>query len=140
MEYSSLKQIINRKSHSSFPFFFDWFPLRVKLINGLSFDGCLCFYLPISHHLLFYYFFTCHHTPPSNPTSQLISSLMVFALFARLTRAQNGYNFDFRLSYKVLQRENAVVRFGGGIDPVSNLFSNRYNKGLPSFCFSLNFH
>lgn len=31
----------------------------------------------------------------------------------RLARDQSGYNFDFRLLYKVLPRETAVVRFGG---------------------------
>lgn len=31
----------------------------------------------------------------------------------RLSKDQSGYNFDFRLLYKVLPRETAVVRFGG---------------------------
>lgn len=30
-----------------------------------------------------------------------------------MARDQSGYNFDFRLLYKVLPREMAVVRFGG---------------------------
>lgn len=31
----------------------------------------------------------------------------------RLARDQSGYNFDFRVRYKVLSRESAVVRYGG---------------------------
>lgn len=34
-------------------------------------------------------------------------------LHYRLARDQSGYNFDFRLLYKVLPKETAVVRFGG---------------------------
>ena len=31
----------------------------------------------------------------------------------RLARDQGGYNFDFRIKYKMLSKESAVVRFGG---------------------------
>lgn len=39
--------------------------------------------------------------------------LNFFFFHYRLARDQSGYNFDFRLLYKVLPRETAVVRFGG---------------------------
>lgn len=40
-------------------------------------------------------------------------SIFFFAPYHRLAKDQTGYNFDFRLLYKVLPRETAVVRFGG---------------------------
>lgn len=31
----------------------------------------------------------------------------------RLNKDQNGYNFDFRMEYKMLKRDAATVRYGG---------------------------
>ena len=40
-------------------------------------------------------------------------NVVIISSSFRLSRDQSGYNFDFRLLYKVLPRETAVVRFGG---------------------------
>lgn len=45
--------------------------------------------------------------------SRLYKNEKLNFLCYRLARDQSGYNFDFRLLYKVLPRETAVVRFGG---------------------------
>lgn len=39
--------------------------------------------------------------------------VFLWCMCGRLSKDQSGYNFDFRLLYKVLPRETAVVRFGG---------------------------
>lgn len=41
------------------------------------------------------------------------TSIYISLYIIRLSKDQSGYNFDFRLLYKVLPREMAVVRFGG---------------------------
>lgn len=46
-------------------------------------------------------------------TAMRFSSYKNVSLHFRLSKDQSGYNFDFRLLYKVLPRETAVVRFGG---------------------------
>ncbi|XP_037044522.1 uncharacterized protein LOC119080330 isoform X2 [Bradysia coprophila] len=62
-------------------------------------------------------------------TRTLILTVKLF----KLAKDQSGYNFDFRLLYKVLPRETAVVRFGGikneDIKPWQNttLPKNHYN-------------
>ncbi|XP_055536271.1 uncharacterized protein LOC129724969 isoform X2 [Wyeomyia smithii] len=40
-------------------------------------------------------------------------SLIMTVKLLRLSRDQSGYNFDFRIQYKVLSRDSAVVRYGG---------------------------
>ncbi|XP_037908293.1 uncharacterized protein LOC119649946 isoform X2 [Hermetia illucens] len=40
-------------------------------------------------------------------------SLVLMVKLNKLARDQSGYNFDFRVRYKVLSRESAVVRYGG---------------------------
>ncbi|GAB0095570.1 uncharacterized protein DMENIID0001_109660 [Sergentomyia squamirostris] len=40
-------------------------------------------------------------------------SLAVTVKLFKLARDQSGYNFDFRIQFKVLSRESAVVRYGG---------------------------
>lgn len=32
----------------------------------------------------------------------------------RLSKDQSGYNFDFRMEYKLLKKKTATVRYGGG--------------------------
>uniref|UniRef100_A0A1B0CN39 CUB domain-containing protein n=1 Tax=Lutzomyia longipalpis TaxID=7200 RepID=A0A1B0CN39_LUTLO len=44
--------------------------------------------------------------------SETRSLILTVKLF-RLARDQSGYNFDFRIQFKVLSRESAVVRYGG---------------------------
>lgn len=57
-------------------------------------------------YFFFFYFLYCH--------SVLYNEKYYIKIqFYRLARDQSGYNFDFRLLYKVLPRETAVVRFGG---------------------------
>lgn len=41
----------------------------------------------------------------------------------RPSKGQSGSNFDFRISYKVLPKENAIVRFGGTVT-TTNINSN----------------
>jgi len=43
------------------------------------------------------------------PTVSLSLRLM------RLARDQTGYNFDYRMGYKMLPRDTAIVRYGGSI-------------------------
>lgn len=38
---------------------------------------------------------------------------LFFFLLFRLSRDTEGYNFDFRIRYKVLPKDKAVVRYGG---------------------------
>lgn len=40
-------------------------------------------------------------------------SLILTAKLFKLLREQNGYNFDFRIDYKFLSKEESVVRYGG---------------------------
>lgn len=49
----------------------------------------------------------CKH---ANPTEYFITN---YNLHPRLSRDQNDYNFDFRMQYKTLSRDQAVVRYGG---------------------------
>lgn len=47
--------------------------------------------------------------------------------------SKSANNFDFRISYKVLQKENAVVRFGGAPVHMSNRSrssTSYYNKNI----------
>ncbi|KFB42898.1 AGAP006444-PA-like protein [Anopheles sinensis] len=44
--------------------------------------------------------------------SETDSLVMTIKLF-KLSRDQSGYNFDFRIQYKMLSRASAVVRYGG---------------------------
>lgn len=44
--------------------------------------------------------------------SETRSLILTVKLF-KLLREQNGYNFDFRIDYKFLSREESVVRYGG---------------------------
>ncbi|XP_053674728.1 uncharacterized protein LOC128725034 [Anopheles nili] len=44
--------------------------------------------------------------------SETDSLVMTIKLF-KLSRDQSGYNFDFRIQYKMLSRTSAVVRYGG---------------------------
>lgn len=41
----------------------------------------------------------------------------------RPSKGTGGSYFDFRISYKVLPRENAIVRFGGSAG-TANIYSN----------------
>lgn len=41
------------------------------------------------------------------------NSLVVTVKLFKLLREQSGYNFDFRIEYKFLSREESVVRYGG---------------------------
>lgn len=57
--------------------------------------------------------------------------VIVLYLFNRFSKGAN--NFDFRISYKVLQKEHAVVRFGGvpfNISSGSRNSSSYYNKNI----------
>jgi hypothetical protein len=40
-------------------------------------------------------------------------SLVITVKLSKLLRDQSGYNFDFRINYKFLAKEDAVVRYGG---------------------------
>lgn len=40
-------------------------------------------------------------------------SLIITVKLFKLLREQNGYNFDFRIEYKFLSKEESVVRYGG---------------------------
>ncbi|XP_021700586.1 uncharacterized protein LOC110676555 [Aedes aegypti] len=40
-------------------------------------------------------------------------SLVMTVKLLKLSRDQSGYNFDFRIKYKMLSRDSAVVRYGG---------------------------
>lgn len=40
-------------------------------------------------------------------------SLVLTVKLFKLLREQNGYNFDFRIEYKFLSKEESVVRYGG---------------------------
>lgn len=42
----------------------------------------------------------------------------------KLSRDQTGYNFDFRMGYKMLPKDTAVVRYGGA---VPGKYSNYFN-------------
>ena len=42
-------------------------------------------------------------------TRSLVLSVKLF----KLLREQNGYNFDFRIDYKFLSKEESIVRYGG---------------------------
>ena len=41
------------------------------------------------------------------------TSLTLSLTLLRLSSNQNGYNFDFKISYKMLPKDDAVVRYGG---------------------------
>lgn len=41
-------------------------------------------------------------------------SVTIYVNLLRLSKDQNGYNFDFRLEYKFLRKKLATVRYGGG--------------------------
>lgn len=43
----------------------------------------------------------------------LLKDIFFFFLLFRLSRDTEGYNFDFRIRYKVLPKDKAVVRYGG---------------------------
>lgn len=46
---------------------------------------------------------------------------------------KGGHAFDFRISYKVLPRDNAIVRFGGVQENINNETrgsSSYYNKNI----------
>lgn len=51
---------------------------------------------------------------PSVFYSETRSLVITIKLF-KLLRDQSGYNFDFRIDYKFLAKEDAIVRFGGAI-------------------------
>lgn len=40
-------------------------------------------------------------------------SIILTVFLSKLLRDQSGYNFDFRIEYKFLSKEESVVRFGG---------------------------
>lgn len=44
--------------------------------------------------------------------SETRSLIMTVKLF-KLSRDQSGYNFDFRIKFKVLPKDTSVVRYGG---------------------------
>ncbi|XP_044271339.1 uncharacterized protein LOC123015593 [Tribolium madens] len=41
-------------------------------------------------------------------------SVTIYVNLFRLSKDQNGYNFDFRMEYKFLRKKLATVRYGGG--------------------------
>ncbi|KAG5680520.1 hypothetical protein PVAND_010026 [Polypedilum vanderplanki] len=49
-------------------------------------------------------------------------SLVTTIRLNKLLRDQSGYNFDFRIAYKVLSKDESVVRYGGGIK--SDIYEN----------------
>lgn len=53
-------------------------------------------------------------------------------IYCSQSKSSTGNKFDFRISYKVLPRENAVVRFGGVTGNISNGNSGTsyYNKNI----------
>lgn len=48
-------------------------------------------------------------------------SLVITVKLFKLLRDQSGYNFDFRIAYKFLNKDEAVVRFGGASDVYENM-------------------
>lgn len=49
-------------------------------------------------------------------------SLVLTVKLFKLLREQSGYNFDFRIEYKFLSKDESVVRYGGGIK--SDIYEN----------------
>ncbi|XP_054289663.1 uncharacterized protein LOC129004960, partial [Macrosteles quadrilineatus] len=56
-------------------------------------------------------------------------SVTISVTLRRISKDQDGYNFDFRLGYKMLPKYNAIVRYGGlrFLDP----FTDFTNTSLP---------
>lgn len=42
------------------------------------------------------------------------NSVSIYVSLYRLSKDQNGYNFDFRMEYKFLRKRSATVRYGAG--------------------------
>ncbi|XP_074031451.1 uncharacterized protein [Leptinotarsa decemlineata] len=42
-------------------------------------------------------------------------SVTIFVNLYRLSKVENGYNFDYRMEYKFLRKQTAIVRYGGGL-------------------------
>ncbi|XP_059613973.1 uncharacterized protein LOC132260076 [Phlebotomus argentipes] len=61
-------------------------------------------------------------------------SLVLTVKLFRLARDQSGYNFDFRIQFKVLSRESAVVRYGGAqigdVKPWTNYSSSSSSNSI----------
>lgn len=77
---------------------------------------------------------------PSVFYSETRSLILTVKLF-KLLREQNGYNFDFRIEYKFLSKEESVVRYGGIKSDIyenmtkethhsSNNFDNKINSAI----------
>lgn len=47
-------------------------------------------------------------------------SITLIVRLLRLSKDQTGYNFDFRMEYKVLNKDLATVRYGGALPPANN--------------------
>ncbi|XP_038115047.1 uncharacterized protein LOC6050731 isoform X2 [Culex quinquefasciatus] len=59
-------------------------------------------------------------------------SLVMTVKLLKLSRDQSGYNFDFRIQYKMLSRDSAVVRYGGiRHDPVTPWTNVTYIPNYP---------
>ncbi|KAG5885527.1 hypothetical protein JTB14_022016 [Gonioctena quinquepunctata] len=43
------------------------------------------------------------------------TSVTISVNLYRLSKVENGYNFDFRMDYKFLRKQRAIVRYGGGL-------------------------
>ncbi len=50
-------------------------------------------------------------------------SLVITIKLFKLLRDQSGYNFDFRIDYKFLSKDESVVRYGGAIK--SDIYENK---------------
>ncbi|XP_045473238.1 uncharacterized protein LOC123679795 [Harmonia axyridis] len=59
------------------------------------------------------------------------NSVIVSVHLLRLAKDQAGYNFDFRMEYKFLRRNVAIVRYGGGLP--HQYFSSNATISTPSF-------
>lgn len=46
------------------------------------------------------------------------NSVTISVNLYRLSKDQSGYNFDFRMEYKLLRKTLATVRYGGGKFPI----------------------
>nr|CAI5855401.1 unnamed protein product [Callosobruchus analis] len=45
-------------------------------------------------------------------------SVTLHVQLLKLSKVENGYNFDYRMEYKFLKRKSATVRYGGGVPSV----------------------
>ena len=71
--------------------------------------------------------------------SETRSLILTVKLF-KLLREQSGYNFDFRIEYKFLSKDESVVRYGGGIksDIYENMTKDTHHSSNNNFDNKIN--